>query len=1116
MHHLVNGVCDVCGHVGCDHKTLHEKIVDLYEMGLCPGILYYETCDCGTVMRVDPESIFYELRCDMSDFSEEEDDHSLHMGGTCPKCGLVFNYEAELTETGCVESQYGTFTLRKGETALLDHATWEESRAYHGDEVREEIQLSGTCGGTLVVKKCRDCGEILEKMALKPACPVDFNSNAAKTERVDEDGTKYTVISVSCPDCGLTKLSESWTKTNGCIRTEGTRLEIRCGETVFFSSEESFEADDHDYQEDAYTPLGEDCETDGCRVDCVCENCGDQFYYYTEGHTYAYVDIKLADHGGCETVFSVRRCLACGKVEHFDPSDATMDCQIEQDEVTQDVDGVEHTISTLTCSDCGLRLVTDVWKTQSACMVKENVLYSLSYGDELLLTYQRSKVKSQKHDWDYENAVYEKDNSRGPCEYIWYTVTYTCKICGEKKEDREGGHVWKDYTVDFSGQNGCEGIVEGDQCRFCGTISIDYWEIPCLSNDTVVWDETPVVSTDADGFQHRITNGVCSECGLKFVQDQWEEKESDCVYRDCETMSVYRDETKIFENRMDGSWGDHHDTEVIYDIEGSDCGNVDWYYVSEICKNCGFTRINSGWGHRMEGVIIDGSEYGFCEGTVFRKQICKVCGKVESSGVESHCQFVEDPEDPTLAVCSVCGAKKQRKETRKDTGNCRWEITSATVYLDKDGKECFREESTWAEVTHDYEVVYQMSGNSCKDGVVIVKTCKKCGDRNESDKLFNHNYIQDAVLKEADGICPVHQNEVTVEYCPCEFYLNIWYGSKLEWQSDEDDDTDTYFCADCHLKITRKKAVRELDGCTATLTQQIRMTVGDQVLYSRDFETTVQCHDFVNLQRTETNGVVTVSTTCSKCGKKSGTEFRFGTQSEDDGYYEVIFTPEISGPYIIGKLNYDSLIVYVLEDGSRSEIVRGVGQVYEELTAGKTYVFRWNPMDNSAENTLLYLSPNNVKNCEHSTRSTGVLLPGSKNCEDGCVGLSHCRYCDYCYIRAEVLTSHRGYYQEIDLGQYGVCDRTKYIFEECACGKDVREELEIVSGKCVISDETVDSELFGGCRKHVVTCTECGLSYEVYFTEEKNDNGVVLRTNCKKLILKVGDKILLSRTFAEE
>ena len=136
----------------------------------------YRICDCGAVAETD-DDFFDSLNCPIDSdvwnaaFPETEaESGEVHGEVTCEKCGLNIGITMQFSEEGCLSRARYVITLKKDDKVLLDQAVLTYEHHDHFD-VREEIKLDsadGFCGGTLAVLKCRHCGEITKKLALKP------------------------------------------------------------------------------------------------------------------------------------------------------------------------------------------------------------------------------------------------------------------------------------------------------------------------------------------------------------------------------------------------------------------------------------------------------------------------------------------------------------------------------------------------------------------------------------------------------------------------------------------------------------------------------------------------------------------------------------------------------------------------------------------------------------------------------------------------------------------------------------------------------------------------------------------------------------------------------------
>lgn len=1100
---------------------MHTKTLDLHELGLCASVFTYQICDCGTVVETD-DDFFDSLNCPIDNdvweaaFPESEAEKGeVHGAVTCEKCGLNIGITMQFGEEGCLSRARYVITLKKDDKVLLDQAVLTYEHRDHF-EVREEIPLDkadGFCGGTLAVLKCKYCGEITKKLALKPTCKFDFVHGLTETEETDANGVKHAIARGVCPDCGLTKEFDTWLEKDGCNEIFFTAERIYRGDRMLLSMTGEELQKSHNFIP-TFEALGDGgCREDGAKITYRCATCNLSFYSYRYNHIVMSDTIGIKKLGGCDTQISVQRCAACGEVDYFNPEYDVREngCQMEESSrMFTDGDGVVHTVTTDTCSECGLQIIVDAWKIRQgnngSCGYIGYELYRVIYGGQELISYRNMVDVETTHDWDTENATYESNPPDMACEDGYYTVTLTCKECGETQTLQKYVHDMVDVGIELI-DYGCGGYVGGWRCMRCGDLYSDYWHFDCEDHGTLVWSTTPTETTDKNGLVHKTWTGTCSACGLKFIREAWTEQfdEFGCTVRNYVKYQILKNGKAVLEFRSDEVVDKHNDDEhmkVVYDLEG-DCG--DGYYQTTYCPTCGLAKAYYMEDHKREDRSVDGKELGFCQGS-FYEGYCAACGKILHQQAQLECDFVWDDDNRKSKTCSLCGAKVLYVEKNEQFDPCQMVAISEEHYINRNGEEVYLIVYQSRFTTHKEEDQFELRGTSCSEGYRVCKVCSVCNEVIlDWEERTGHGVYDLFVLGNAEGVCESHVGAVKIKGCACGFLFYFEQGDLVYDQA-----TKTYGCSKCALKLA-ETVTEDTDGCRKITARTVRITLGEKELYSGEGTAVSPKHTFGSFELIEAENGLTLRTTCEHCGKNADTEIAQAIHPEGRTDWSYVFTPAVSGTYTF-QLLVNKKIEFSEKQGNYfvQKDYDPNGRIQVSLKAGQTYKLSWAESETPEKwEAYIAILPDH-SDCESSANNNGcgALLPGSESCEDGMLYWNYCSYCGTIanYDSLKIYCEHKTWYWYYTNPAF--CGFGQFGIDECACGEQF--EIRCMPSCRDASPEILDSESFGGCKLEKFSCAECGLNYEVYYKETTNEETGDVTIDYLYAVIRVHDEVVYS------
>ena len=866
---------------------------------------------------------------------------------------------------------------------------------------------------TVLVYRTCECGEVKILDIEKSKLYCDQTGWTQKTWD-DADGTAHVKITGTCPDCGVYYEVEESMRMDGCkMIIRGTFTLTKDGETLLVAKvyEESF---DHN----------------GGRVEET---------------------IDLTQYGACKGTLKVTKCKSCGEILELDGTFAGIGCAIDfknqpKPETETDDNGVVHTVMRLVCPDCGLTIEADQWAdVQSECVTITYMTLTVRMGDTVIASQEISNYQS-KHDWE---ETYKMDGTT--CE-DGYTVTQTCRKCGESDTWKSNGHSGENFEIDLSKSGACGGIISGRRCKVCGLLlQMDQ------GGPTCKFPEGETVTKKIDGIEHQITVSVCKTCGLKMTQDMW------MVSTDCEDsghvhVTLEMDGKVLFDGELVQT-DLHHNYRYTYTLRDEAKGCEGGWSYTAVCETCGKTIESSGSGHFTDTTKIDLKEtYGICGGYLEIDR-CRICGEVEwVRGYDidgRYCDFERSSETRDVdgvkhrfetRICRTCGFRMVEESWEIPGEGCTVLCYSRYGYYKGDELIVSHLEEGRTE-RHDYEYSFRFDHEDlgCEGGYTVIRTCKGCGDSKESRENSHLVYEWHKVSDETLGC----KREHNLKYgtCPCERYF-VYDCNNLEhhWDDNQDgkgSDEGYLYCEDCGLKIAEHVTNKKGDGCTTATTRTVTVSQGDKVLSNWEHTETVQSHNFGTPEVTfGRDGTATIRTSCTACGTQRTTEMKTVTltkrmEKEFWYYAETELTPKTAAFYTFDVTSYETkytIMLYREENGELTSCAGG-SRFTVLLESGVRYVLRIQG-EKEGDTVGFTVAVRDVSDpsCGHEyTGAFAVLADGSTSCEDGVLTGQFCHFCGSMtdlYLAHE----HRTISTVIDLTKYQGCYGELRI-EACACGK---------------------------------------------------------------------------------
>ncbi len=962
------------------------------------------------------------------------------------KCTCGYEKTDVVPATGEHSFANGTCSVcGKLENPECDHSELTET-------VTLDLSQYGVCFNSFSYQTCA-CGEVksidyeaFETIIGEGACEWDEGDYDYGEE---EDGTQWATMWVICEKCQL-KISLMQTmKVDGCLYWIEAEMDFEINGTVILED-----------------------------LLCITDR--------EEDHADKRVELDMTQHGACGGTLKVYRCEECQKITGLSDYDLTCEL-VEKVETVKDANGVDHSVYSLSCSECGLVLIGEQWRevsADSACEYTDCFKTTVKVGQTLVFEVIEES-RSSNHEYETTYQLHGTTCTDG------YTATESCKKCGRSYTYKGDYHNTEYKVLDLSQLSTCGGTVSGYCCRICNKFTnVERMNPGCdLDGSNAVTSTT----TDANGNVHTVMTMTCADCGLVYVSESWTEQPTACITKTYMGVTISKDGTVVVDVLMSEVDEDHQYiySNVVFK-NGVDC--TGGYNADYACSICGEADRMSGSGHyaTMKDFELDLSEHGGCGGIITGER-CDLCGYLEVYNISIKCTIGEESEPVesvdangnkhyiTTAACTECGLVFQVDEWMASPAGCVTVYHEDMIIL-KDGVELVKLPMYEIEENHDYETEIAYHGESCADGFSVKYACKACGHTTSSG-YGPHGLIKQYELKDSD--CEYGHSYVRYG-CPCGQKTQIIYQGmdllsygKLEPIS----------CEDCGLHLT-VTSTETPDGCTIEKYVAVELSIGGEILDQHEQTVTYVEHTNETTASYGEDGSLCISILCTVCQQQTAAEYGLAelVYDEESGtyFYDLEHTPTESGRYTIASYNNSDtyVVLYELVDGSLKELDSDDDSGYHSnfslsyaLEAGKTYVWRISYLSDERSGTITYQYGTSVSggcSCSYNEESSLYVLPeGVTSCEDGVVRLGICSGCET-ITAVEIRTEnyHPTESFHIDLSEYGMCYGTIEGYS-CLCGAEGYFNRNICA-EHVSGEETTDEN---GDVHYITTyaCEQCGL-----------------------------------------
>ena len=841
-HTYVDGTCSGCGlqEAVCDHSVFHEESLELATHGACLGFLYYESCDCGEVLRFD---IYNDMNL-TCEFDMEETESKDELGNevselhlVCSKCGLCIDGVETFGTSGCIEFERGIYTIIMNGHTLVEGLSHEYTEVVHedGDPVEIDLAQYGACGGILKVWKCIHCGVDLDYDVVMEGflCPVDPETDPEPEEVVDEQGNTHYVYSIGCSECGFAITLDEWVEEiSYCEETLHEVMTISVGNTVIFNTVYEQSSVEHEYEYE-FELLGETC-MDGVRITATCDDCGTSLLRVYNDHLPMYNYTYLAEWGCCPTYVEEATCIACKEL---------LGCTKREYCSWQETGTTDEGYTIYSCSFCGLTKHSSVTKSEKdeSCQYTqvEDFIFFID-GQEIYSGHEeRIFIDHTLGDPTYQLHGDTCDDG--------YTITQVCIHCGRTFEWEESWHDSDYRSIDLEALGLCGGYIEEEYCTICESI-LDF-----EFNSYCEW----ALIDEEEGLYE------CTSCGAivreyEIIGEPNESCEVECFY--VFGISLNGEELYYYEEAFITA---EHEYECSYEMHGATC--EDGYTVTEICTRCGASNKWNSSGHDTDYRSIDLEALGLCGGYI-DEAYCTICNTVEDFYYDIYCSLHDIDGEEDMYECDTCGViVRQQIIAGEPNENCEVEVNHVFV-LYMNGEELYHLEETYMDTEHDLEYSYELHGATCEDGYTATMTCTRC-DYVYTWEANRHDTDYRSIDLETLGLCGGYIEEAYCTICHTleDFYYNIDCALRIV-----DGEEGMYECPDCGVMVYVHDTVGEPDeNCEVEILSVLGLYMNGEELYYQERAGISIKHDWkytYELHGATCDDGYTVFETCTHCG----------------------------------------------------------------------------------------------------------------------------------------------------------------------------------------------------------------------------------------------------------
>lgn len=400
-------------------------------------------------------------------------------------------------------------------------------------------------------------------------------------------------------------------------------------------------------------------------------------------------------------------------------------------------------------------------------------------------------------------------------------IIYVCKDCGYINKFYTEGHHWIEEIVDLSEFGITEDILYKRYCP-CGKenrYDIKESEYIFEQKGFSIYDDKNGINYDFRKFSYEKDGVVVKLLNVNevsYLPDECKSVNTNKIFIDVDDSVISEDNidwyyqtewyAKFYSSCTEEGM---HTMKEYAELINPQLGCEGGVKVFRICEVCGYEESDKiVYDHVQLSFETDLSQYGCgCGGKIVTNKC--MCG-YENNGsyldincsFEQESEYLSDNRVITYYTCVNCSFKYELEAISSKNGCEIMQEETYYVYDNGNRIEILRNERKFEE--HVYELVSSsLRGESCEDGVNVVKRCIYCGEQEEKEIFWHERYYGKVDLRDYGCVCDSY---IIIDACACgkEFSYHTEGECDFELNSqafdfDEDGKTDreeyTYTCA---------------------------------------------------------------------------------------------------------------------------------------------------------------------------------------------------------------------------------------------------------------------------------------------------------------------------------
>lgn len=731
-------------------------------------------------------------------------------------------------------SVYAKFEIDNGETDKTPIGTEEKTpigteditefspnyNCSHSNRVAKKIKTKNCCQDYIVYYFCKDCNvNYLDLDNFDVECDL-----VTKKENVfyDKDGKPVRTVEAYCSNCGL--IVQGLIKrdySSDCVSIETTKYSFYTKdynviiEGLYYLDE--FKHHNFASYNTEYNSLG-NCDIDGYEVIEYCDKCGETNRNISYGHICEYKEEIINTKCG-EYIIYGEKCLACGKYSYISTNSS---CNFENKYRYDYADGSGYELSE-ECIECGLTMfIQSIREKYSDCQYLETYMIRIEYAGKV---YENIMTRTEtSHEFSYEAHDFT-----GNCDDGFYLIMY-CKNCGYSEERTHYGHLYDEQRQIFNG------LCNGKEIEFIsgGCVTCGYDQYVNVYDNAEWYHDFSNVNYE----KYICPNGCCTKeitTNIERITECASNISQRYVYK--HKGSLILDETQI----TSGATHTFNDTFTMY---GSTCD--EGYDLYRECIHCDFNELLTGcYGHYH---IYEENHFEELCPTVFLvKNGCIVCKEGYNEyfyDEDFNWVFVSGDNEHKYFVCKngCCERYVDLVDTIRDE-NCNIEYRKSIRLYNNGNLVVEYEDSDYSNV-HEYELTYELYGDSCAYGYLEHNRCKYCGQGYTEEKYVHQNKGEFYTFNKP-GYCG---SEIENNYCfvcgETGFYSVVYDNCNWEYVSETTDGS-YCICKTCGAeKYTSYKTLEPNENCTSETHDCYKLIYNGDVLVDLCAVNYYANHDF--------------------------------------------------------------------------------------------------------------------------------------------------------------------------------------------------------------------------------------------------------------------------------